>query len=634
MELYADVIPRTAENFRALCTGEKGSGRSSKALHFKGSSFHRVILGCMCKGGDFTAENGTGGESIYGSKFADKNFVKKHTGADYNNGTAYNPISGNRNICSLNLGDLLLPVQKQNRQGKGQGRETPTPSGALPIIGHLHLLGGENNLPRKLGAMAEKYGPAIMLKLGVHRSLIVSSAELIKDCFTTNDRVLATRPHSAAGKYFFHYAVFALSPYGSYWREIRKMSTLELLSKTRLDKLRHVRISELDISIKELYSIWALKGNNSDRPPIKVDMKQWFEHLTFNVITKLIAGKRIYGNNNIGATGNHEVEEAERFRKAMAQALYIIGVFIASDAIPYCEWLDLGGHLRTMKSTIKELDSIIGNWVDEHLRRRRRIIKTPSSTSSSSSSRDEEEDEGQLDFIDVMLSVIPEENLMYSYDRDTVIKATVVQLIAGGYETTYLTLTWALSLLLNNRQVLKRAQEELDVHVGRERHVEESDIKNLVYLQAIVKETLRLYPPLPLSVPHEAMEDCQMGGYDVPKGTRVLVNMWKLHRDPQVWGSDPHEFKPERFLTTHSHVDFMGQNFEFIPFGSGIRSCPGIAFAKQILHLTLARLLQGFNFETPSQEPVDMTEGLGITMPKATPLHILLTPRLPSKLYI
>ncbi|XP_043704010.1 xanthotoxin 5-hydroxylase CYP82C4-like [Telopea speciosissima] len=195
------------------------------------------------------------------------------------------------------------------------------------------------------------------------------------------------------------------------------------------------------------------------------------------------------------------------------------------------------------QSNSKELDSIIGNWLDEH-RHRRRIIKTP----SSSSPRDEgEEEEDQLDFIDVMLSVITEDNLMYSYDRNTVIKATVVQLIAGAYETTYVTLTWALSLLLNNRQVLKRAQEELDVHVGRDRHVEESDVKNLVYLQAIIKETLRLYPPLPLSVPHEALEDCQVGGYVVPKGTRVLVNMWKLHRDPQVWGSDPHEFKPERF---------------------------------------------------------------------------------------
>lgn len=179
---------------------------------------------------------------------------------------------------------------------------------------------------------------------------------------------------------------------------------------------------------------------------------------------------------------------------------------------------------------------------------------------------------------------------------------------------------------------MELAQEELDLKVGRERWVEDSDIANLVYMQAIVKETLRLYPPGPVSVPHEATEDCFIAGYQIPKGTRLFVNLWKLHRDPNVW-SNPDEFIPERFLTNHANVDVLGQHFELIPFGSGRRSCPGITFALQVLHLTIARMLQGFSITTPLNEPVDMTEGLSITLPKATPLEVLIIPRLCPELY-
>lgn len=205
-------------------------------------------------------------------------------------------------------------------------------------------------------------------------------------------------------------------------------------------------------------------------------------------------------------------------------------------------------------------------------------------------------------------------------------------MIVGGTDTTSITSTWIISTLLNNRHVMKHAQEELDLKVGKDRWVEQSDIQNLKYLQAIIKETLRLYPAVPLLVPHEAMKDCCVSGYHIPKGTRLLVNAWKLHRDPTIW-SDPEKFQPERFLTSHATIDIIGQHFELIPFGSGRRSCPGMNMALWIIQLTLARLLQGFNMITPSNFPIDMTEGLGATMPKATPLEVMLTPRLPAELY-
>ena len=152
--------------------------------------------------------------------------------------------------------------------------------------------------------------------------------------------------------------------------------------------------------------------------------------------------------------------------------------------------------------------------------------------------------------------------------------------ILAGSDTTATTLTWALALLLNNREALKKAQQELDDQIGRERQVKGSDTKNLVYLQAIIKETLRLYSGFPF--PHESAEDCIVSGYHVPAGTRLLVNIPKIHHDPNIW-PNPCEFKPERFLTTHQNVDVRGQNFELIPFGSGRRMCAGVSFALQIM---------------------------------------------------
>ncbi|KAL7264652.1 hypothetical protein ACSBR1_002586 [Camellia fascicularis] len=153
-------------------------------------------------------------------------------------------------------------------------------------------------------------------------------------------------------------------------------------------------------------------------------------------------------------------------------------------------------------------------------------------------------------------------------------------LILGGSDTTTATLTWAVSLLLNHPIALKTAQQEIDMYVGHRkvRWVDESDTTNLVYLQAIVKETLRLYPPGPLSIPRESIQGCQVSGYYVPKGTCLIVNVWKLHRDPCL-STNPDEFRPERFLTWQAKADLRGQQFEFLPFGAGRRSCPGSTLA-------------------------------------------------------
>ncbi|KAM1249119.1 hypothetical protein ACFX2G_032517 [Malus domestica] len=186
---------------------------------------------------------------------------------------------------------------------------------------------------------------------------------------------------------------------------------------------------------------------------------------------------------------------------------------------------------------------------------------------------------------------------------------------------------------VNNPKSLKKVQEEIDQNTGRERAVKELDVDNLVYHQAVIKETLRLYSSGPTLLPHASTEDCFTAGYHIPEKTRVLVNIWKIHRHPKVW-PDPNEFRSERFFTTYSDIDVKGQNFELIPFGSGRRTFSGIVLALRIMPLILASLLHGFEIATPTGEPVDMRESMEFTNHRTSQLEVLLTPRLPAQVYV
>lgn len=195
-------------------------------------------------------------------------------------------------------------------------------------------------------------------------------------------------------------------------------------------------------------------------------------------------------------------------------------------------------------------------------------------------------------------------------------------MLAAGTDTSSGTMEWALSLLLNNPESLAKSQTEIDNQIGQSRLIEESDLANLPYLRGIVNETLRMYPSGPLLVPHESSEDCTVGGFHVPRGTMLLVNAWAIQNDPKLW-VQPEQFKPERFLNVQEERD----GFIWLPFGTGRRGCPGEGLANRIVGLALGSLIQCFEWERRSEEMVDMTEGAGLTMPKARPLIANCRPR-------
>jgi cytochrome P450 len=193
-------------------------------------------------------------------------------------------------------------------------------------------------------------------------------------------------------------------------------------------------------------------------------------------------------------------------------------------------------------------------------------------------------------------------------------------LFGAGTETTSTTTEWAMSLLLNNPEAFKKAQAEIDVAVGTSRLITADDVSGLTYLQCIISETLRLYPAAPLMLPHESSADCKVGGYDVPRGTMLLVNVYAIHRDPEVW-EDPAEFRPERF------EDGKAEGRLLMPFGMGRRKCPAETFARHTVGLVLGTLIQCFDWDRIDGVEVDMAEGAGVTMPRAVPLEALCRPR-------
>lgn len=193
-------------------------------------------------------------------------------------------------------------------------------------------------------------------------------------------------------------------------------------------------------------------------------------------------------------------------------------------------------------------------------------------------------------------------------------------MFAAGTDTTSTALEWAMAELLKHPKTMEKLQNEVRRVAGNKPEITEDDIEKMPYLKAVLKESLRLHPPIPLLVPRESTQDSKVMGYDIATGTRVLVNSWAIARDPMFW-ENPDEFSPERFFNTG--MDFKGFNFELIPFGAGRRGCPGIIFAVGVDELALGKLMHKFNFVT--DKDLDMTEAPGSTIHKKLPLLVAAT---------
>nr|QNN89144.1 cytochrome P450 [Achyranthes bidentata] len=456
----------------------------------------------------------------------------------------------------------------------------------LPLIGNLHLLSSKSTLlHRRLAELSKKYGRVMMLQLGQVPTIIVSSAEMAKEVMKTHDGVFCNRPELMVAKeVFYDCKDIGLAPYGEYWRQVRKISTLELFTMRRVESFRFIREEETRNFFKAIQKEVGCVVNLSKK----------FFVLACDVMSR--------------ATFGTKGEEQAALRVLTAGVTETCTGFCPADVYPSVKLLQTLSKGKFQKFT-KESDRILDPIIADHLCKKKL-------------GKEEE------DLIDVLLKhhqdhVQNPDDFSLSTSN---IKGVILELLGGGSENSSATLEWAMSELLKNPRVMEKAQAEVRQVYQEKGVVDETKLHELKYLKFVIREALRLHPPVPMLVPRESMERCQIFSYDIPPKTRVVINAWAIARDPEYW-HESEKFNPDRF--EDNSIDFRGNNFELIPFGAGRRRCPGMTLGIANVELPLATLLYHFDWKLPNgiqHEDLDMDESYGLTMRRKNNLFAIPVP--------
>ncbi|KAK1319763.1 Premnaspirodiene oxygenase [Acorus calamus] len=462
----------------------------------------------------------------------------------------------------------------------------------LPIIGHLHLIGPSPH--QSLHDLSKKYGPLMHLQLGQVPTLIVSSPKYAQEILKTQDKICASRPALKVPQLMIYGTRdIAFAPYGEFWRHVRKITTLHLLSSKRVQSFRRVRDETVAHMIQNI-------RNAVGSPSGLVNLSDILYAFTTSVIARVTFGKEFLRPGVI-----------ERIHGLVQVNSKLLGGLHLEDCFPGQKWLDLfTGLSGRVEKNFHGWDSLFDESIEDHMRT--------------------DGDKGESDFVDVLLALQKEENTKDVFLSKEDIKGILQDMFGAGTDTTYILLEWTMAELVKNPNVMKKAKEEIIEIMKEKSSIDEDDLGQMKYLRAIIKEVLRLHPPVPLAIPRELMEDTTIKNYNIPAGTRIFLNIWSIGKDTEYWES-PELFKPERFID--SPLDFKGNDFQFIPFGSGRRICPGMQFAIIDVELALANLIYHFEWKLPSglEEDMDMTEAPGITTPKKSKLVLVATPSQSTK---
>ncbi|KAK1430559.1 hypothetical protein QVD17_13384 [Tagetes erecta] len=465
-------------------------------------------------------------------------------------------------------------------------RSSPLPPGpyGLPLVGYLPFLG--SNLHEIFTDMAQKYGPIFSLRLGSKLCVVVNSVDLVKVVSHDLDQIFANRSsHQAALTVSYGRSNIAWSDNNKHWRDMRKLLVSQVMSNANLKASQTYRTYEVKRTVNQLF-------NNIGET---FNINEIAFNTEVNVVTSMLWGSSKSNEDDVIGDGFREVE---------FKIIELLGAPNISDFLPMLSRFDLQKRQREMKKQFEYVDAIFDNIIQKR-------IKTNSSKTNGVVVED-----GKKDFLQIMLELKDQNANQESFNMIH-IKALFMDFITAATDTTSTMVEWVMGEVLNNPDVMRRVQDELTTVVGINNIVEESHLPNLTYFEAVIKETFRLHTPLPLLIQRCPSVTCKVGGYTVPKGSIVFMNVWAIHRDPNNW-SDPLEFKPERFL--NGKWDYNGSNLKFLPFGSGRRICPGMPLGNKMLMYIVASLLHSFEWKLPQDDEFELREEFGLVAKKKKPL--------------
>lgn len=481
------------------------------------------------------------------------------------------------------------------RRGLGIGNAIPGPRG-LPVIGSMRLMTGLAH--RKLAAAAATSlarRRLMAFSLGETRVVVTADPDVARELLASS--AFADRPvkESAYGL-MFHRAI-GFAPYGAYWRALRRVASTHLFSPRQVAASAAQRAVIARQMVAAMKTAAAAPGGAGRH----VEARRFLKRASLHNVMWSVFGRKY----EPGA----ESEEATELKSLVDEGYDLLGQLNWSDHLPWLAPFDLQKTRSRCSALVPRVNRFVSRIIDEH---RARLGL---------------DDGAVMDFTDVLLSLQGGDKLS---DADMV--AVLWEMIFRGTDTVAVLIEWVLARLVMHQDVQARVHEELDRVVGPDQAVTESDAASLVYLQAVIKEVLRLHPPGPLlSWARLATSDVHVGGILVPSGTTAMVNMWAITRDPAVW-AEPAEFKPDRFVRpVDQAVEFpiMGSDLRLAPFGSGRRSCPGKSLAIATVGSWVATLLHEFEWLPPSDGPrgVDVSEVLRLSCEMAAPLEVRLRPR-------